>query len=105
MLRRHDDAVSNQGLGQARESGCKVNDEFAPGVGDDGQVGIGYLGDLGVQFQAQLVLGFGLVIVIVHCPLSFIFCKVNTIFFFMLHGENFVDNSRCFYLDKKGGFS
>ena len=51
VLRRHDDAVSDEGFGHTGQGGGEVDDEFAAGMGNDGQVGIGGFGHLGIQFQ------------------------------------------------------
>ena len=63
MLRGHDDAVANLRLGNAGEGGGKVYDEFTSGMGDDGQVRVRALGYLRFEFQTDLILGFGLVVI------------------------------------------
>ena len=64
VLRRHDDAVANLRFYDSGEGGGKVYDEFASGVGNDGQVGLGALGYFRFEFQTELILRF--IIVIIH---------------------------------------
>ena len=67
MFRRHDNAVADLRLGDPGEGGGKIYDEFASGVGNDGQIGVASLGHFRFQFQTDLILGFGLIVIHKTC--------------------------------------